>query len=201
MLSPFGGAGGGSICDDQTTLEPGRVRAPTVAIGTNKRPNFTVLEIAAPIQLCLWRFAEGRPIQVEVRYPDGRVAKLTGFPPGSRPCGVLCYSHVNWAAVAGDPLGDYKVTAVQRQLRAVATIRVVRSTERRILVVGNGVDEQERGCRSAPMPRAGPSTTSTRRPVTLQGATSSIPAPHPRRRGEAQLVTWWCSRTPRRCSA
>jgi hypothetical protein len=131
MLSPFGGAGGGSICDDQTTLEPGRVRAPTVAIGTNKRPNFTVLEIAAPIQLCLWRFAEGRPIQVEVRYPDGRVAKLTGSPPGSRPCGVLCYSHVNWAAVAGDPLGDYKVTAVQRQLRAVATIRVVRSTERR----------------------------------------------------------------------
>jgi hypothetical protein len=89
-----------------------------------------VVEVAQPIQLCLWRFRSDAPVQVTVSYPDGRVAVSSGT------------SYVNWAAVPGDPLGDYQVTAVQGQLRALGTVRVVAATQRRLLVVGNGVDEQ-----------------------------------------------------------
>jgi hypothetical protein len=142
MESSIGGAGGEFFCDPQFGMDlRGRPREPTIAIGDVQRPNFAVLEVAQPIQLCLWRFEPGHPIQVNVRYPNGRVAQLIGYPPES-PChSDICYSHVNWAAVSGDPLGDYEVTAVQGQLRALGTIRVKPATERQILVVGNGSDE------------------------------------------------------------
>jgi hypothetical protein len=133
MLSSEGGAGGGSVCDDGedgSGLDMSRLPEPTIAIGTPQRPNFEVVEVAQPIQLCLWRFRSDAPVQVTVSYPDGRVAVSSGT------------AYVNWAAVPGDPLGDYQVTAVQGQLRALGTVRVVDATERRLLVVGNGVDEQ-----------------------------------------------------------
>jgi hypothetical protein len=142
MLSSIGGVGGEFFCDPTFGMDlRGRPREPTIAIGTVQRPDFAVLEVVEPIQLCLWRFEAGSPIQVNIRYPNGRVAKLIGYPPEA-PChSNVCYSHVNWAAVSGDPLGDYEVTAIQGQLRAVGTVRVVPATKRRILVVGNGGDE------------------------------------------------------------
>jgi hypothetical protein len=142
MESSIGGAGGEFFCDPQFGIDlRGRPREPTIAIGTVERPNFTVREVGGAIQLCLWRFEAGHPIQVNIRYPNGRVVKLVGYPPES-PChSDICYSHVNWAAVSGDPLGDYEITAMQGQLRASGTVRIVSATERRILVVGNGVDE------------------------------------------------------------
>jgi hypothetical protein len=144
MLSTFGGAGGDSLCDTASRiLHPGRIDKPTVAIGTDQRPNFAVLEVAHPIQLCLWRFEAGHPIHVSIRDPNGRVTTSLGYPPSRPPCSDNCYSHVNWAAVPGDPLGDYDVTAVQGLLRAVGMVRVVPATMRRLLVVGNGIDEQE----------------------------------------------------------
>ena len=143
MESSIGGAGGGSICTNEATLDPSHVRKPTIVMGAPQRPGFAVLEVAQAIQLCLWRFEQGDPVEVDIRYPNGRIAELVGYPPGSRPCDPICASHVDWAAVSGDPLGDYKVTAVQGHLQALGTIRVVRSTERRILVLGNGTDEQE----------------------------------------------------------
>jgi hypothetical protein len=142
MESSIGGAGGEFFCAPEFGMDVfGRPREPTIAIGTAQRPNFAVLEVAAPIQLCLWRFEAGHSIQVNVRYPNGRVVKLIGYSPES-PChDDICYSHVNWAAVSGDPFGDYEITAIQGQLRAVGTVRVVPATDRRILVVGNGIDE------------------------------------------------------------
>jgi hypothetical protein len=137
MLSTTGGADG-SACDSPQ-LDVTRLREPTIAIGTDRRPNFAVVEIAQPIQLCLQRFEPDRPIEVTVRSPDGRVTAV-----GDPPCWIKpCPSHVNWAAVPGDPAGNYQVTAVQGQLRAVATVRVVPARTRHILVVGNGVDEQQ----------------------------------------------------------
>jgi hypothetical protein len=137
MLSTTGGAGG-SACDGPD-LDVTRLREPTIAIGTDQRPNFAVVEIAEPIQLCLLRFEPDRPIDVTVRSPNGRVTTV-----GDPPCGFgECPSHVNWAAVPGDPAGDYQVTAVQGQLRAVGTVRVAPATMRHLLVVGNGVDEQQ----------------------------------------------------------
>jgi len=137
MLSTTGGADG-SACDGPK-LDVTRLREPTIAIGTDQRPNFAVVEIAEPIQLCLLRFEPDRPIDVSVRSSNGRVAAV-----GHPPCGFdECPSHVNWAAVPGDPAGDYQVTAVQGQLRAVGTVRVVPATMRHLLVVGNGVDEQQ----------------------------------------------------------
>jgi hypothetical protein len=137
MLSTTGGADG-SACDGPD-LDVTRLREPTIAIGTDQRPNFAVVEIGEPIQLCLLRFEPDRPIDVTVRSPSGRVTVV-----GDPPCGFNeCPSHVNWAAVPGDPAGDYQVTAVQGQLRAVATVRVVPATMRHLLVVGNGVDEQQ----------------------------------------------------------
>jgi hypothetical protein len=137
MLSTIGGADG-SACDGPD-LDVTRLREPTIAIGTDQRPNFAVVEIAEPIQLCLLRFEPGRPIDVTVRFPTGRVVAV-----GDPPCGFdECPSHVNWAAVPGDPAGDYQVSAVQGQLRAGAIVRVVPATMRHLLVVGNGVDEQQ----------------------------------------------------------
>jgi hypothetical protein len=47
MLSTFGGAGGDSLCDTASRiLHPGRIDKPTVAIGTDQRPNFAVLDLA-----------------------------------------------------------------------------------------------------------------------------------------------------------
>jgi hypothetical protein len=117
MLSSEGGAGGSSVCDDGedgSGLDMSRLPEPTIAIGTPQRPNFEVVQVAQPIQLCLWRFRSDAPVQVPVSYPDGRVAASSGT------------AYVNWAAVPGDP----------------GTVRVVDATERRLLVVGNGVDEQ-----------------------------------------------------------
>ena len=137
MLSTTGGADGSACPSPQ--LDVTRLREPTIAIGTDRRPNFAVVEIAQPIQLCLERFEPDQPIEVTVRSPGGRVTAV-----GDPPCGFnVCPSHVNWAAVPGDPAGDYQVTAVQGPLRAVATVRVVPATTRHLLVVGNGVDEQQ----------------------------------------------------------
>lgn len=138
MLTTQGGADG-SACNGPA-LDVTSLKEPTIAIGTDQRPNFATVEVANPIQLCLWRFEPGSPIQVTVRYPNGRVTQSVGYSPCARD---ECYSHVNWAAIPGDPLGDYKVTAVQGQLRAQGTVRVVAATRRNLLVVGNGVDEYQ----------------------------------------------------------
>jgi hypothetical protein len=139
MLSSFGGAGGGLPCDpEESGIDIGRLDEPTIAIGTDQRPNFAVLEVAEPIQLCLWRFAPGRPIDVTVRYPGGRIAESAG---DVECVADDCWSHVNWVAVPGDPLGDHRVTAVQGQLRAEGTVKVVAATKRHLLVVGNGASE------------------------------------------------------------
>jgi hypothetical protein len=138
MLTTQGGADA-SACDGPA-LDVRRLQEPTIAIGTDQHPNFATVEVANPIQLCLWRFEQGHPIQVTVGYPNGRVADYAGYPPCAQ---EACYSHVNWAAIPGDPLGDYQVTAIQGQLRAQGTVRVVAATERHLLVVGNGVDEYQ----------------------------------------------------------
>lgn len=123
-------------------MDSGRAETPTVLMGTSQGSDSTVVEVAEPVQLCLWHFAAGEPIHVSVRSPDGRVTTSVGHPPGDLPClSDNCYSHVNWAAVPGDPLGDYEITAVQGPLRATATVRVVPATMRRLLVVGNGIDQ------------------------------------------------------------
>jgi hypothetical protein len=140
MLSTQGGADS-SVCNpDSSRLDATLLEGPTIAIGTDQRPNFAELEVASPIQLCLWRFAPGRRVEVSIRYPNARTARRIDPPP----CRTGdCYSHVNWAAVPGDPLGDYQVTAVQGKLRASGTVRVVAATGRRLLVVGNGIDEYQ----------------------------------------------------------
>jgi hypothetical protein len=146
MLSTFDSSGA-AVCDrSYAGVDSGRGETPTVLMGTSQgrdpTRDSTVVEVAEPVQLCLWHFAAGEPIHVSVRSPDGRVTTSVGHPPGDLPClSDNCYSHVNWAAVPGDPLGDYEITADQGPLRATATVRVVPATMRRLLVVGNGIDQ------------------------------------------------------------
>jgi hypothetical protein len=141
MLSTFDGSGA-AVCDrSYARADSGLAKTPVVVMGTSQGDS-DVVEVAEPVQLCLWHFADGEPIQVSVRSPDGRVTTSVGHPPGDLPClSDTCYSHVNWAALPGDPLGDYEITAVQGPLRATATVRVVPATMRRLLVVGNGIDQ------------------------------------------------------------
>ena len=142
MLSTFDSSGA-AVCDrSYARADYGRAEAPIVMVGTSQGGDPTVVQVAEPVQLCLWHFAPGEPIHVSVRSPEGRLTTSVGHPPGDLPClSDNCYSHVNWAAVPGDPLGDYEITAVQGPLRATASVRVVPATMRRLLVVGNGIDQ------------------------------------------------------------
>jgi hypothetical protein len=142
MLSTFDSSGAAVCHRSYARADSGRAETPTVVMGTSQGRDSTVVEVAEPVQLCLWHFAAGEPIHVSVRSPDGRVTTSVGHPPGDLPClSDNCYSHVNWTAVPGDPLGDYEIAAVQGPLRATATVRVVPATMRRLLVVGNGIDQ------------------------------------------------------------
>lgn len=140
MLTTNGGADGAACNPEASNLDPTLLHEPTIAIGTAEHPSVATVEVGQPIQLCLWRFEPGRPIRVTIRHEYRWVAESIGYPPCARD---YCYSHVNWAAVPGDPLGEYQVSAEQGQLTAVGTVNVVAATERRLLVVGNGVDEQQ----------------------------------------------------------
>jgi hypothetical protein len=50
---------------------------PTIAVNARTDPSVTVASITSPVQICLFRFSPGRPIQVTIRSPAGRVERLT----------------------------------------------------------------------------------------------------------------------------
>jgi hypothetical protein len=117
-----------------------QVRAPTVWFAEID-PTVTRAAIADPLRICLLRFRTGTPIQVTIRSPKGRLDRSIAPPPCS---GRQCASEVHWAALPGDPLGDYQVTAVQGDLTAHGRIIVEKSDEPRLMVVGGVIDEDQR---------------------------------------------------------
>jgi hypothetical protein len=117
------------------------VQTPTIWVGGGDNPTVTSLEIASPLKICLLRFRSGTPIEVTIRSPTGRLDRSTA----PAPCpGGDCASEVDWAALPGEPLGDYEVTAVQGSLSAHAKIIVERSREPNLMVIGGVTDEQRR---------------------------------------------------------
>jgi hypothetical protein len=117
------------------------VRTPTVWLGDEANPSVGRVAIASPFRLCLLRFRTGTPIQVTIRSPSGRLDRSIAPPPCS---GRQCASEVHWAALPGDPLGDYQVTAVQGDVTAHGRIIVEKLDEPRLMVVGGVIDEDQR---------------------------------------------------------
>ena len=117
------------------------VRTPTVWFGGEGDPTVTRVAMASPLRICLLRFRAGTPIQVTIRSPSGRLDRSTAPPPCS---GQQCASEVHWAALPGDPLGDYQVTAVQGDVTAHGRIIVEKSDEPRLMVVGGVIYEDQR---------------------------------------------------------
>jgi hypothetical protein len=116
-----------------------QVRTPTVWPGNGQNP--TRVAIAEPLRICLLRFRTGTPIQVTIRSRTGRLDRSIAPPPCS---GQQCASEVHWAALPGDPLGVYQVTAVQGGLRAHGRIVVEQWREPRLMVIGGVIDEDQR---------------------------------------------------------
>jgi hypothetical protein len=85
MLSTFDSSGT-AVCDrSYARADSGRAEAPIVVIGTSQGGDSTVVEVAEPVQLCLWHFAPGEPIHVSVRSPDGRSPRPSGTRPATCP--------------------------------------------------------------------------------------------------------------------
>jgi hypothetical protein len=107
-----GGAGGLGSCGE---FDAEDFRRPTVRVpgsyssGPSARPDVGEFLVGIVDELCLFRFAPEAPIDVSVTSPIGTVKRLEG-----------CTScpHLLWFGLPGDPLGTYKVTAVQGPLEA-----------------------------------------------------------------------------------
>jgi hypothetical protein len=114
---------------------------PTIAVNGRTDPSVTAASIASPIQICLFRFDAGRPVQVTIRSPAGREERLTAPPPCAA---VDCTTETAWGPLPGDPLGDYDVTAVQPDRSAKAKIIVEAAHGRSLMVIGSTTNEVTR---------------------------------------------------------
>jgi hypothetical protein len=131
----FGAGGDEDYCSN---VYP-EARKPTIGIGSGDDPSVTTLRIATPLPICLVRFNPGAPIQVTIRSPAGRLKQMTAPAPS---CGAAgCTSQTAWAALPGDPLGRYDMTAVQGNLSAKARITVKAADGPRLMVIGSMGDD------------------------------------------------------------
>ena len=112
-----------------------KVQKPTIGIGFEGNPSVATFVIADGHPICLLGFKVGAPIQVTIRFPSGRITRITAPAPS---CGAAgCASVAAWAALPGDPLGRYDVTAVQDKLSAKARITVAATDRPRLMVIGS----------------------------------------------------------------
>jgi hypothetical protein len=131
------GAGGEENCG-----LVGQVRKPTIGIGYGDASGVATLPIAMPVPICLLGFEAGIPIQVTIRSPTGRLERMTAPAP---PCGAAgCASQTAWAALPGDPLGRYEMTAEAPsglgRLSAKARITVEPAQPFSVMVIGSPGD-------------------------------------------------------------
>jgi hypothetical protein len=118
------GAGGA----DGDCFEYPEEQKPTIAIGSpgGPDPSVTGLRIGTPLTICLLGFSPDAAIEVTVKSPTGSADNLTAPAPD---CPAGCYSWTGWAALPGDSLGRYDVTAVQGNLSAKGAITVLPADE------------------------------------------------------------------------
>jgi hypothetical protein len=121
------GAGPG----DEDCYAYGEKQKPTIAIG-DPDPSVTELRIGTPLTICLLGFRPNAAIGVTVKSPTGSADNLTAPAPD---CPARCYSWTGWAALPGDPLGRYDVTAVQGNLSARGKITVLPANEPSLMVL------------------------------------------------------------------
>jgi hypothetical protein len=107
---------------------------PTIAIGSpgDPHPNVTDLRIGTPLTICLLGFSPDAAIEVTVESPAGSADNLTAPAPD---CPAGCYSWTGWAAIPGDSLGRYDVTAVQGDLSAKGEITVLPADEPSLMIL------------------------------------------------------------------
>jgi hypothetical protein len=131
----FGAGPGDEDCGD---FYP-EARKPTIAIGFDGDPSVTTIQVAEPLLICLKGFNRGAPIQVTIRSPAGRLQQLTAVIPS---CAVPpCTPLTGWAALPGDPLGRYELTAVQGNLSAAGRATVEPADSPRLMVIGSTGDD------------------------------------------------------------
>ena len=106
----------------------------TIAIGSpgDPNPNVTELRIGTPLTICLLGFSPDAAIEVTVKSPAGSADNLTAPAPD---CIAGCYSWTGWAALPGDSLGRYDVTAVQGNLSAKGKITVLPADEPSLMIL------------------------------------------------------------------
>lgn len=81
--------------------------------------DFPRTEIASTFVICFPGFADDKPVQADVRLPDGKVRKISATFYNS--FGV---PNASWTAVPGDPLGRYDVSATQGTLKGTGSFTV-----------------------------------------------------------------------------
>lgn len=82
--------------------------------------DFPQLEIAMSFVLCFPGFVAKRPVDAQVRRPDGRVVAVTASDFNS-PDGI---PYTSWTTLPGDPVGVYSVSATQGSRRGTGTFTV-----------------------------------------------------------------------------
>jgi hypothetical protein len=126
MLAGFGFGGGEDPCRSGEEAE----RDPSVYVPGKP-------EIATEFYICVQGFAANREIQIQVKYPDGRVKRdrisVPGYPTPTR--------STLWTSLPGDPLGEYAVIATQgegqAQHQAMTSFMMSAASKPHIMVLPN----------------------------------------------------------------
>jgi len=134
LLSPFVGGAGGDSCTTSGSTDAD-FQGPTVVVGSRSdlsESSTIEKEIGTPLNICFYRFSEGRTISVRVVSPTGDAQRFTVC----HHCTKDRPTHLLWYTVAGQPLGRYQVIATQGTAKAVGVVIVSRQLDRTVYVAG-----------------------------------------------------------------
>jgi hypothetical protein len=131
--------GFGAGDEDHCRAASSQVQKPTIYLGFGSPSSVAAVQIAEPLPICLLRFNAGAPIQVTIRSPAGRLERITAPTPTCD--AAACTSLTAWAALPGDPLGRYDMTASQGDISLQGRITVRAADGPRLMVIGSAGDE------------------------------------------------------------